>query len=144
MHDRKHRDCHCSAPALSPAAWEPAVSQSWDVTRAAARNKTHKDKIRKRTCGPEGCCQPKGIENCTVPCTASMETTRDLLLLVLFITLLDSSQRTLYRMSPGSFYQVGFFPLQRKITDLVLFPSPQKFCYEAKCFKPQQPQTNLI
>lgn len=37
-----------------------------------------------------------------------------------------------------------FFPLQRKIIDLVLFLSPQKFCYEAECFKPQQPKTNLI
>lgn len=44
----------------------------------------------------------------------------------------------------GPFIRWGFFPLQRKIIDLVLFLSPQKFCYEAKCFKPQQPKTNLI
>lgn len=44
----------------------------------------------------------------------------------------------------GAFIRWGFFPFQRKITDLVLFLSPQKFRCEAKCFKPQQPKTNLI
>lgn len=36
----------------------------------------------------------------------------------------------------GAFIRWVFFPLQRKIIDLVLFLSPQKFCYKAKCFKP--------
>lgn len=44
----------------------------------------------------------------------------------------------------GAFIRWRFFSLQKRIIALVLFLSPQKFCYEAECFKPQQPQTNLI
>lgn len=60
-------------------------------------------------------------------------------LAVIRITLVDSSLRTLHRMSPETFIRLPskerYFPF-----------CPQEFSYRAKSFyfKPQKPKTNLI
>lgn len=106
------------------------LTSCWYETKSQWRNK-------KKNMWPRGMLLTKRHWIYPALCTASMETTIDLLPLVLFITLLDSSQRTLYRMSPGSFIRWLFSvpPFKKKrIIVLILFLSSQKFSYEAKGF----------
>lgn len=144
MHDRKHQDCHCLAPALSHAA-----QRTWVSVRAVMLNKLlhetkPKIKFKKEHVAQRDVANQKVLKTALYLHCIHGDYHRSITACFIYYSAPQLSKDSVQDISRELLSGGVFFPLQRKIIDLVLFLSPQKFCYEAKCFKPHQPKTNLI
>lgn len=140
IHDRKHQGRHCLAQTLSHTVWRTWVlctqlklcclTSCWHEIKHKKIKEEDNVALREVT-------NPKALKlHYTKHC---IHTDNHRSLAIIRITLVDSSLRTLHRMSPETFTR---FPSKERC-----FPfCPQKFSYRAKSFyfKPQKPKTNLI